>query len=220
MHVAVNAAMSVDGKLASREREQLAISGPEDFDRVERLRAETDAIMVGVGTVLADDPSLTVDEQSEQSARDARGEPVNPVRIVADSRARTPPDARVLDDAAETIVLVSEAVPTEHVSTLRSVGAEIVETGANRVDLQAALEQLEAAGIETLLVEGGGELIYSLFEAELVDELSVYVGSIVIGGRDAPTLADGSGFTDSYPKLSLQSVEKLGEGVLLQYAVE
>ncbi|MDZ7850624.1 MAG: 2,5-diamino-6-(ribosylamino)-4(3H)-pyrimidinone 5'-phosphate reductase [Halodesulfurarchaeum sp.] len=220
MHVAVNAAMSVDGKLASREREQLAISGPEDFDRVDRLRAETDAIMVGVGTVLADDPSLTVDDTSANSAAGSGAQSTNPVRIVADSRARTPPDAQVLDDAAETVVLVSEAVPTEHVTTLSSVGAEILEAGTNRVDLPAAFQQLESMGIDDLLVEGGGELIYSLFEADLVDELTVYVGSLVIGGRDAPTLADGTGFTESYPELTLRAVEELGDGVLLEYDVD
>lgn len=220
MHVAVNAAMSVDGKLASREREQLAISGPEDFDRVEELRAEFDAIMVGVGTVLADDPSLTLDDQSARAGREERGQSPTPVRIVADSRARTPPDARVLDDAAETIVLVSEAVPTEHVTSLSSSGASIIEAGTSRVDLEAALDTLAERGIERLLVEGGGELIFSLFEAGLVDELSVYVGPIVIGGRDAPTLADGPGFTEAYPELTLQSVSELGEGVVLEYDVE
>jgi 2,5-diamino-6-(ribosylamino)-4(3H)-pyrimidinone 5'-phosphate reductase len=214
MHVAVNAAMSVDGKLASRDREQLAISGPTDFARVERLRAEYDAIMVGVGTVLADDPSLTLDDPS------AHGDATHPIRIVADSRARTPPDARVLDDATETYVLVSEAVPPEHVASLERAGASIVETGEHRVDLKTGLARLEAQGIDSLLVEGGGELIFSLFEADLVDVLSVYVGSMVIGGRDAPTLADGRGFTEGYPKLTRQSVQKLGDGVLLEYTVD
>ena len=220
MHVAVNAAMSVDGKIASREREQLAISGPEDFERVEALRAECDAIMVGVGTVLADDPSLTLDDESAIASRTERGQKPQPIRVVADSRARTPPDARVLDDAAETVVLVSEAVPTEHISSLSSAGASIIEAGTSRVDLEAALEDLTDRGIEHLLVEGGGELIFSLFEADLVDELSVYIGSLLIGGRDAPTLADGSGFTDAYPALELTAVRRVGEGVLLEYETE
>ncbi|MFB6109680.1 MAG: 2,5-diamino-6-(ribosylamino)-4(3H)-pyrimidinone 5'-phosphate reductase [Halodesulfurarchaeum sp.] len=214
MDVVVNAAMSVDGKLASRDREQLAISGSADFARVDALRAEHDAIMVGVGTVLADDPSLTLDDPSDG------GDGAHPVRIVADSRARTPPDAAVLDDATETYVLVSEAVPPEHVASLESAGASIIETGESRVDLLAALDRLEAEGIDSLLVEGGGELIFSLFDAGLVDELTVYVGSMIIGGRDAPTLADGRGFTEAYPTLTRRSVRELGEGVLLEYTVE
>jgi len=214
MHVTVNAAMSVDGKLASRKREQLAISGPNDFARVERLRKECDAIMVGVGTVLSDDPSLTVDDET---ATRTTG---NPIRVVADSRARTPPDARVLDDAAETVVMVSEAVPTDHVTTLEAAGVSIIEAGENRVDLAAGLEALSERGVDRLLVEGGGEVIFSLFEADLVDELSVYVGSLLIGGRDAPTLADGQGFTGDYPDLELQSVDRIDDGVLLEYAVK
>ena len=220
MHVAVNAAMSVDGKLASREREQLAISGPTDFARVDDLRAEHDAVMVGVGTVLADDPSLTLDDETAVEARTERGESPQPARIVADSRARTPPDAAILDDAAPTYVLVSEAVPTEHVQSLSSAGATVVTAGQNRVDLAAGLADLEAQGIERLMVEGGGELIFSLFEADLVDELTVFVGSMIIGGRDAPTLADGDGFTADFPALTLESAAPFGEGALLEYRVE
>ncbi|MBS3761281.1 2,5-diamino-6-(ribosylamino)-4(3H)-pyrimidinone 5'-phosphate reductase [Halodesulfurarchaeum sp.] len=220
MHVAVNAAMSVDGKLASREREQLSISGPEDFDRVEALRADCDAIMVGVGTVLADDPSLTLDDDSASANREERGQQPQPIRVVADSRARIPPDANVLDEGADTVVLVSEAVPTEHVTSLSSVGATIIEAGTSRVDLESAIRELADLGVENLLVEGGGELIFSLFEADLVDELSVYIGSLLIGGRDAPTLADGSGFTSDYPEFELVSVRRLGDGVLLEYETD
>ncbi|WP_435095785.1 2,5-diamino-6-(ribosylamino)-4(3H)-pyrimidinone 5'-phosphate reductase [Halarchaeum sp. P4] len=220
MHVLVNAATSVDGKLASRRREQLTISGPEDFERVDRLRASCDAVMVGVGTVLADDPSLTVKDETLVADRDARGDPPQPARVVADSHARTPPDASVLDDRARSIVLVAEAEPAEHVTALESAGADVVVAGENRVDLAGALATLEEMGIERLMVEGGGELIFSLFEAGLVDELSVYVGSMLVGGRDAPTLADGDGFIESFPDLTLEDVERLDDGVLLSYTVE
>jgi 2,5-diamino-6-(ribosylamino)-4(3H)-pyrimidinone 5'-phosphate reductase len=88
MDVVVNAAMSADGKLSTRERTQVPISGEADFERVDRLRADCDAVMVGVGTVLADDPSLTVKDESLRADREARGEPSNPARVVADSRIR------------------------------------------------------------------------------------------------------------------------------------
>ena len=220
MHVAVNAAMSADGKLATRQREQLAISGPEDFARVDELRAAHDAVMVGVGTVLSDDPSLTLDDASLSESREDRGESPHPIRVVADSRARTPPDAAILDDAAPTYVLVSEAVPNEHVQSLSSAGATVVIAGENRVDLAVGLEKLESHGVERLMVEGGGELIFSLFEADLVDELTVFVGSMIIGGRDAPTLADGEGFTSAFPELTLESAKSFGTGALLEYSVE
>jgi 2,5-diamino-6-(ribosylamino)-4(3H)-pyrimidinone 5'-phosphate reductase len=219
MDVVVNAAMSADGKLSTRRREQIAISGPEDFDRVDRLRAAADAVMVGVGTVLADDPHLTLDVEDRRIQRLRAGRPGNPARVVADSRGRTPVDARILDDEATTYLLVSEAAPEERLNALREAGAELVVAGDERVDLAAALSALEAEGIERLMVEGGGELIFSLFEAGLVDELTVYVGSLVIGGRDAPTLADGGGFVDErdFPRLTLDGIERLDDGALLRY---
>jgi len=220
MHVLVNAAMSADGKLSTRRREQVDISGSADFDRVDRLRADSDAVMVGVGTVLADDPSLTVDDPVRTAIREADGEPMQPARVVADSRGRTPLDSRVLDDAAKTYLLASEAVPPERVEAFEDAGITVINAGEDRVDLQEAFVELEAEGVDQLMVEGGGELIASLFEAGLVDELSVYVGSTVIGGRDAPTLADGDGFTDDFPELALLGVERLDDGVLLQWIVE
>ena len=212
MDVVVNAAISADGKLSSRRREQIAISGPADFDRVDRLRASADAVMVGVGTVLADDPHLTLDVEDRR--------PGHPARVVADSRGRTPTDARVLDDLATTYLLVSAAAPEGRREALREAGADIVEAGEERVDLPAALDALDAEGIDRLMVEGGGKLLFSLFDAGLVDELSVYVGSTIVGGRDAPTLVDGEGFVEEFPVLSLTDVERLDDGVLLGYVVE
>ncbi|WP_226010174.1 2,5-diamino-6-(ribosylamino)-4(3H)-pyrimidinone 5'-phosphate reductase [Halomicrobium salinisoli] len=217
MDVVVNAAMSADGKLSSRRREQIAISGGSDFDRVDQLRADSDAVMVGVGTVLADDPSLTVKDDDRRAAREARGEPANPARVVADSRIRTPPDAAVLDDAAPTYILTTRAAPTDFVEELEAAGAHVITAGEDRVDLVTGLAKLEGDGIDQLMVEGGGELIFSLFEADLVDELSAFVGPKIIGGRDAPTLADGDGFVDEFPSLTLSDVERVDDGVLLRW---
>ena len=196
MHVHVNAAVSVDGKLSTRRREQVAISGTADFARMERIRAESDAVAVGVGTVLADDPSLLRHDEHRRRELDKEG---FPARVVADSRARTPPDADILNGPATTYVLVTNGAPTE------------------RVALPAALDALGARGVERLMVEGGGELIFSLFADSLVDELTLFVGSIVIGGRDAPTLADGEGFVEGFPELDLRDVERLDDGVVLSY---
>jgi len=220
MRVVVNAAMSADGKLSSRERTQIEISGPDDFDRVDQLRAESDAVMVGVGTVLADDPSLTVDDPERRTAREERGEPANPARVVADSRIRTPPDATVLDDAARTYLLVSGVAPTDFIEQMEEAGATVIATGEDRVDLVTALGKLEGEGVDQLMVEGGGELIFSLIAAGFVDEVSVFVGPKLIGGRDAPTLADGDGFTEDFPALTLDAVERLDDGVLLHWTVD
>ncbi|QAU12779.1 2,5-diamino-6-(ribosylamino)-4(3H)-pyrimidinone 5'-phosphate reductase [Halorubrum sp. BOL3-1] len=220
MHVVVNAAQSVDGKLATRRREQLRISGPEDFDRVDRVRAAADAILVGVGTVLADDPHLTLDEEDRRVERLRNGRPGDPARVVVDSTGRTSTDARILDDAATTYLLVSATIDRERREALADAGAEVIVAGEERVDVAAGLDALADRGVDRLMVEGGGEVIFSCFEAGVVDELHVYVGSVVIGGRDAPTLADGTGFTEAFPDLTLGDVERLDDGVVLSYEVD
>jgi 2,5-diamino-6-(ribosylamino)-4(3H)-pyrimidinone 5'-phosphate reductase len=218
MHVAVNAAVSADGKLSSRRRDRIAISGEADFARVDRRRAAADAVAVGVGTVLSDDPSLTRFDEPHRA--DVHGpDAAPPARVVVDSRCRTPPGAAVLRGDPATYVLTSEAASAADRDALTAAGATLVTAGAERVDLTAAFEALAADGVDHVMVEGGGELIFSLFEAGLVDELSTYVGNLVIGGRDAPTLADGEGFIEEFPALSLDSVERVDDGVLLEWTV-
>ncbi len=218
MHVVVNAATSADGKLSSRRREQIAISGEADFARVDRLRADSDAVVVGVGTVLADDPHLTVKDEQLRAHRRENGRPENPARVVVDSRGRTPTDAAVLDDAATTYLCLSEAASVDRRGALAD-RAELITAGDERVDLLPAFAALQEAGLERIMVEGGGELIFSLFEAGLVDELRLFVGPRIIGGRDAPTLVDGEGFVAEFPSLELEEVDRLDDGVLLTWRV-
>ncbi|HDR74353.1 MAG TPA: 2,5-diamino-6-(ribosylamino)-4(3H)-pyrimidinone 5'-phosphate reductase [Methanoculleus sp.] len=219
--ILVNCAMSADGKISTKERRQVKISGKNDFLRVDRIKAESDAIMVGIGTVLADNPSLTVKSDELKQKRRARGADENPVRIVVDSAARIPPNAEILHKGrGKRIIAVSSRAPEAKVRELEFV-ADIIRTGDMQVDLAALMERLHAKGIRSVMVEGGGTLIGSLFAQDLVDEFCTFVGNMVIGGADAPTPADGAGFVaeDAFSRLSLVSAEPLDEGVLLRWKV-
>ncbi|MDD1732286.1 MAG: 2,5-diamino-6-(ribosylamino)-4(3H)-pyrimidinone 5'-phosphate reductase [Methanosaeta sp. NSM2] len=203
--VFINCAMSADGKISSVERRQVRISGREDLARVDRLRAESDAVMVGIGTVLADDPSLRVKSDLLRQARRGRGQPENPQRIVADSRARTPPLASVLGPGC--ILAVARSAPAERLEDL-SQRSDIICCGEERVDLRELFSHLYERGIKRIMVEGGS-----------VDEIYVFVGSMLIGGASAPTLLDGDGYRKDFPALRLVSVQRLDEGVLLKWTI-
>ena len=220
-YVTVNLAMSADGKLSTRERRQVKISGSNDFGRVDILKAESDAIMVGIGTVLADDPSLTVKSPGLKETRLSSGKDENPIRIIVDSKARTPCDAEILHKGpGKRIVAVSKSADPKKVDELGKY-ADIIQAGDERVDLRDLLEKLAETGIETLMVEGGGSLIWSFFEDGLVDEYYTCIGNVIIGGESAPTPADGTGFIreDEFTKLEIIDVEKIDEGVLLKWKV-
>ncbi len=217
--VFINAAMSADGKIATIERKQTRISGRLDFDRMDELRATSDAIMVGIGTVLSDNPSLTVKSKERRETRLASGLPPNPVRIVVDSLVRTPVDADIFKKGeGKRIIAVSESAPREKVAQLAKY-AEIITPGEESVDLERLLVELKNRGINRLMVEGGATLNWGLISRGLVDEIYTFVGNIVIGGRSAPTLVDGDGFISEFCRLRLISCEKLEDGVLIKWRV-
>lgn len=221
MEVLVNVGMSADGKLSTSNRERISISGPHDFERLDEIRASVDGILIGRRTLQADDPRLTVKNENRRCERiERRGSP-NPAKIVAATRGDIPLDANIFDGSADTIILVSELASTDQLDRIESVGGIPLVAGAGDIDLGRAFEKLEARGIERLLIEGGGTLIFSAFDAGLVDELITYVGPILIGGAEAPTLADGDGFDhpDDFASLRLKEVTPLDDGVLLSWSV-
>ncbi len=220
--VFVNIAMSADGKISTRERRQVRISGSEDYSRVDRIKAESDAIMVGIGTVLADNPSLTVKSPELRAGRRAAGMDENPIRVVVDSRGRIPLDADILHKGAgKRIVAVSSEASPGTVEALRQ-HATVVVAGDGTVDLGVLLEELHRQGVRRLMVEGGGTLIWTLFAQGLVDELQTFVGNIVIGGKDAPTPADGAGFLREadFARLRIIDAVRLDDGLLVRWKVE
>lgn len=208
MKITINCAMSADGKIALRTREQTRISNEEDKRRVHRLRNSVDAILVGVETVLADDPKLTVNEKYVKHPR-------NPVRIVMDSRGRTPRKALVLNGAARTLIVTSD----ECKKTFPT--AETIRCGKKEVDIRKLVPLLEKLGIRTLLVEGGSRVIWSFLRTKLADEVDIFIGSMVIGGEESPTPAGGEGAAveKEIVQLKLVSSKVLGNGILLRYEV-
>lgn len=216
--VFINVAASVDGKISNERRVQLRISSKEDMERVDRLRAESDAIMVGIGTVLADNPRLTVKSEELRKKRVLEGKPENPLRVVVDSRARIPEDALILNDEAETLLAVSKKAELDRLKKLQE-RAMIFVSGEDRVDLRELMEFLYHIGVRRLMVEGGGELIASLFREGLVDEIYVYYGNMIIAGKNSPTIADGESL-DEPAELELLEVKKLGSGILTRWKVK
>lgn len=205
--VIVNAAMSLDGKIAFYDGRPAKLSNEEDLARVHRLRAEADAILVGVGTVIKDNPKLTVKPEHVKAR--------NPLRVVLDSDGKTPDHAHVLDGTAETLMATSVGCAREFPR------AQVFRAGKDEVDLVALLDHLSSRGVKTLLVEGGSTAIWSFLRLRLVDEVKVFVASTVLGGHAAPTLAGGPGvrtLEESF-RLRLDKAERLGDGLLIEYTV-
>jgi len=149
------------------------------------------------------------------------GRPEHPIRIVIDSHARTPTDAKILHKGpGKRIIAVSVAAPENMTANLARF-ADIYTVGIQQVYLKELLRYLSKIGIQRLMVEGGGTLIWSMISAGLVDELSMFVGNIIIGGKDAPTLADGDGYIkeSDFPKLERIGVIPMEEGVLIHWKV-
>ena len=217
-YVILNAAMTLDGKIATATGSS-NISGKKDLERVHQIRKECDGIMVGIGTVLADDPRLTVHKI------DANPEE-NPIRIVVDSKCRTPVDARITNDDAKTIIACAneykdDFMLTDKYETLKKRGVKFFFSGDERVDLKALMMYLHEEGIERLMLEGGSTLNFSMIKAGLIDEISICVAPMIVGGANAKTFFDGEGFDtmDEAIRLELKDSYTLDKDLILTYNV-
>jgi len=223
-YVRINVAMTADGKIDSVARLGASISSDADRARVDELRADSDAVMVGGRTLLENDPRLTVKSSELRAARQARGLPVNPAKVGLATIADVRPDGRFLGSGpARRLLYTTARTAPEHIARLTAAGAEVYILGAEQVDLAGVMVSLFDLGLRQVLVEGGGTLIAEVLRLDLADELTVYVAPHIFGGASAPTLADGPGFApDSAPRLVLDSHEVLDPqgGLVLHYRIE
>jgi 2,5-diamino-6-(ribosylamino)-4(3H)-pyrimidinone 5'-phosphate reductase len=213
MQIIVNSAMTVDGKIATHQGDS-AISSKDDLIRVHKLRDSVDGIIVGISTVLADNPRLTI--------RLGRKRPKERhlTRIIIDSTGRIPIDSQILRTASKikTIVAVTKLTHMNVIRKIKKTGAIVIVAGTHTVDLKKVVWTVQRMGIKKILVEGGGEINWSLFRLGIVNELIVTMAPRIVGGRRAITLVEGEGYSRVSQGIKLQlkkvRIQNSGEVVL------
>ncbi|MBJ7348060.1 MAG: bifunctional diaminohydroxyphosphoribosylaminopyrimidine deaminase/5-amino-6-(5-phosphoribosylamino)uracil reductase RibD [Thermoleophilaceae bacterium] len=213
-HVVFKAAMTLDGKVATASGDSQWISSERSRMLAHEIRGNVDAVAVGIGTALADDPQLTVRHEVVENER-------QPTRVIFDSEARLPIDGVLVSSARDVpvILVASRAAPREALEALEGVGVTpIVASGENEAArVLSALTELGAQGIQSLLLEGGPHLAGAFFEAGEVDEVSLFLAPMVLGGRQARAAVEGVGvekIADAYRALSM-NCQKVGEDILV-----
>lgn len=211
--VVMKTASTLDGKIACCTGDSRWVTGKEAREYTHRLRDRLSGIMVGIGTVLADDPSLTTR---------LNGEGQDPVRIVVDSHGRIPLDSKVIcsDSKAKVIIATTDAITREKEQSLVDLGAIIIKAGSDdgRVDLAKLMDRLYELEIDSVLLEGGGQLNASALQAGIVDKVMAFIAPKIVGGKDAKTPVEGVGVCKMDEAITLHSIniEKFGDDILVE----
>jgi diaminohydroxyphosphoribosylaminopyrimidine deaminase/5-amino-6-(5-phosphoribosylamino)uracil reductase len=213
--VTAKIAMSLDGKIATRNGDSRWISSPEARQFAHSLRSKSDAIMTGANTVIADDPQLTA------RCCGGRGGVVKklPLRVIVDGKGRTPLTARVFSEPGETLLVLGKKAGREEKEAFKRAGAELLELPSEEgyIDLKNLLKALGERQIASVLVEGGSILLGSLFDQRLVDRVIIFIAPIIIGGEAAKTAVGGKGVARVVESLKLENVteERLGQDIMI-----
>jgi 2,5-diamino-6-(ribosylamino)-4(3H)-pyrimidinone 5'-phosphate reductase len=228
MKIILNAATSIDGKIATVSGDT-KISSILDLKRVHRLRCKSDVVLVGISTVINDDPLLTI-----RYGMNKKGTK-NPIRIIIDSKARIPLQSKIVKTAnqIETRLVVTSKAPSTNLKKLEERGLKIimleqrredkekvVEDSTEKVDLKKLFNQLEEEGVSHVLVEGGGEINWSIIKNNLFNEIIVTISPMIIGGKKAISLVGGEGYKtiDESLKVKLSRIQKKSNGeIILHY---
>ncbi len=207
-------AMSLDGKIATKTGDSKWISGEQSRRYVHSLRSQVGAIMVGVDTIIKDDPQLTARAGLEGGQLEKQ-----PLRVVVDSTGRTPPSARVLHLPGKTLIATTEEIEPARAKVLAQAGAEILKlpSKGGLVDLQELLQVLGKRQVISLMVEGGAAVFGSLFEQGLIDKVLAFIAPIIIGGEQAKNPVEGKGVEklSQATNLTGMKVVKVGNDILV-----
>ncbi len=205
-------AASLDGRIAAASGDSRWVAGPEARAWAHQLRTQVDAVLVGSSTVVIDDPLLTARPDDREAER-------QPLRVVVDTRGRTPAMARVLGGVGPTLVATAADAPPAWRAALEATGAEVLAfpRDGEHVDLRVLLQELARRDIVALLVEGGGVILGSFFDRALVDKVHAVIAPVIVGAADAPAAVAGRGAYRIADALRLRdiTVERLGEDILV-----
>ncbi|MFH1593556.1 MAG: bifunctional diaminohydroxyphosphoribosylaminopyrimidine deaminase/5-amino-6-(5-phosphoribosylamino)uracil reductase RibD [Candidatus Omnitrophota bacterium] len=208
-YITVKFAQTLDGRIAARDGSSKWISSSQSREFAHRLRAQNDAILVGVNTVLIDDPALTV--------RYARG--TDPVRLIIDSRLRTPIDSRVVKETGHsaTIIITTRKASSSKIKKLRSMGVGLIITPFSKdgdIDLKKAVRVLYKRGIRSILVEGGQKIITSFLSLKMADKVIAIISPKIVG-KGIESVGDlGVSNIKGAIKLRIKRIEKLGGDII------
>ena len=218
-YTVLSCAVSVDGYLDSAGKNRLLLSNEADVDRVDALRASCDAILVGAGTIRADDPRLTVKAPERRRWRVARGLPGTPTKVTVTRRAWLDASANFFSvgDAEKLVYCASDALPVAR-RDLRDVAT--VRDGGRCVEMRYVCEDLAAHGVQRLMVEGGGTVLTQFLTADLADELQLVIAPLFVGDSRARRFVDDGRFPwHSGRRATVAEVRQLGDVVLIRYAL-
>ena len=213
----INVAATADGKIDTFERKGSAISSAQDKARVDELRANADAVLVGGKTLLEEQPKLTVKSEALREGRIKRGAAPNPIKVGVVTVADIPLESDFIKAGpARAVIFTTSQTSISHIEALRAHGVEVFVHESPRVNLKQMMNTLSEIGVNRLMVEGGGTINFELMKLGLVDELTIYIAPLIFGGDQAPTLAAGNGFTRNEAiALKLEKVETHEDGGIL-----
>lgn len=216
-HVVLSCCLSLDGYLDDTGPDRLILSNADDLDRVDEVRASCDAILVGAGTVRADDPRLAVRSAERRAERVAAGRPPNPLKVTLTHSGLLPPAARMFDVDDSLVFCTSPALARTR-ATLDGV-ATVVD-GGERITAASMLQRLHEHGVRRLMVEGGGCTLTQFLSSGLVDELHLAIAPLFVGDSRAPRFVrDGCFPWDQRNRAELTDVQRVGDVVVMRYAL-
>jgi diaminohydroxyphosphoribosylaminopyrimidine deaminase/5-amino-6-(5-phosphoribosylamino)uracil reductase len=207
--VAIKMAMSADGKSATKTGDSKWISCAKSREFVAKLRAEYDAVMVGAGTVIEDNPRLTARIQGA----------IDPIRVIVDGKLKIPLNSKVVQNG--TIIAITKQASSKKINAIKAAGADVFVCGKDNVDLKALIHSLGAIGIKKILIEGGAELNAGALESGIVDKFYIFIAPKIIGGVDAPGIIGGIGINNMKKARKVRDMraKMIGTDILIEFEI-
>lgn len=215
-YVLLSVAVSIDGAIDDTSPTRLLLSNAEDFDRVDQVRAESDAILIGAGTIRADNPRLLVNSEQRRAARVAAGKPEYPLKVTISASGELDPSSKFWHHGGGKVAYTTDTAVEKLRERLAGL-ADVVSTGPT-IDLRTMLDDLEKRGVERLMVEGGSQIHTEFLSQGLVDEIHLAIAPLVVGDADAPRFLNPASYPGgSARRMRLVEARTVGDVVLIRY---